>query len=140
MTGEATVVPVPDELTAPFWTAARGHRLELQRCSECSRINHPPQVLCGWCSSDRLGFAEVDGGGRIASYTSALTRAREGPPAAYTILVVELEEQPGVLLVSRVAGPRPDWVRIGQPVWPWFEPLDGTDIVLPQFRPADAQG
>lgn len=132
------IVPVPDELTAPLWSAATAHRLELQRCGACSRINHPPQVVCGWCSSEDLGYAEVDGRGHVASYTSALVRSRSGPGPAYTTLVVELDEQPGVLLLSRVPGPRPDWVCIGQPVRLWFEPLEGTDVVLPQFRPAGA--
>lgn len=135
---DPAVVPVPDELTEPLWSAARAHRLELQRCSACSRINHPPQVVCGWCSSEDLRYAEVDGRGHVASYTSALARSRGGPAPVYTTLVVELEVQPGVLLLSRVPGPRPDWVRIGAPVRPCFEPLEGTDVVLPQFRPADA--
>lgn len=134
------IVPVPDELTAPFWDAARAHRLELQRCRACSRINHPPQVVCGWCSSEDLAYTEVDGRGRVASYTSALVRSGGGQVPEYTTLVVELDEQPGVLFLSRVPGPRPDWVRIGQPVRPWFEPLPGTDVVLAQFRPVDAAG
>lgn len=133
------IVPVPDGLTAPFWNAARAHRLELQRCRACSRINHPPQAICGWCSSDDLGFAEVDGRAHVTSYTSALARSRGRPAPQYTTLVVELDVQPEVLLLSRVPGPRPDWVRIGQPVHLWFEQIEGIDVVLPQFRPATAR-
>jgi uncharacterized OB-fold protein len=140
VSSDDVVVPVPDELTAPFWTAAREHRLELQRCTSCARINHPPQVLCGWCSSDRLAYAGVDGRGHVVSYTSALRRARGGPVPEHTVVVVELDEQPGVLLVCGVPGPRPAWVRIGEPVQPWFMSIEGVDIVLPQFRPLDTEG
>lgn len=129
------IVPVPDELTEPFWTAARDQRLSLQRCANCRKINHPPQTACGWCSSVELNFEDVDGHGRIATYTSQLVRSRALDQSEYTNVVVELDEQDGVLLVGRVPGPRPGWVCIGQPVEPWFEAMDGTDVVLPQFRP-----
>jgi hypothetical protein len=140
--------PVPDGLTERFWSAAARHRLELQRCADCGRINHPPQALCGHCGSSGLRFAEVDGAGVVYSWTSALRR----PGAATTvvapetdtetILVVALGGDPDALLCAHVDG-RPAWVEIGAPVTVTFRELDytGADgephtVTLPDFVPA----
>jgi uncharacterized protein len=128
------VRPDPDELTAPFWAAAREHRLVLRRCADCGRHQHPPRVLCPWCAGTRLAYADVPGEGRVASHTTI--PAREPGGSAHTCLVVELDVQDGLLLVGGVPGPRPEWVAIGAPVRVWFEHVpgdDGEELVLPQF-------
>lgn len=133
------VVPDPDDLTRPFWEAARDQRLSLQRCTACAKINHPPQVACGWCGSAELAFAAVSGRGRIASYTSELRSRNATGSSEFTALVVELEEQAGVYLVSRVPGERPAWAAVGRPVSVHFDNVPGTDVVLPQFGPDDTE-
>lgn len=125
------VRPVPDELSAPFWNGAREHRLVLRRCLDCGRHQHPPRVLCPWCSGSRHEYRGVAGDGRVHSHTTV------PGDAECTVLVVELDVQDGLLLVGGVPGPRPDWVVIGAPVRVWFEHVDGEDgLVLPQFAPA----
>ncbi|MBO0850846.1 MAG: OB-fold domain-containing protein [Pseudonocardia sp.] len=133
------VRPVPDELTAPFWEAARQHRLALQRCRGCGRINHPPQVVCGWCTGTDLGYEEVPGTGRVCSYTTVPPRQDEPGDGPRTTIVVELDIQEGVLLVSGLDGDPPEWVDIGVPVRVYFERAPetvGDELVLPRFLPA----
>lgn len=132
-----TIRPIPDDLTGPFWEAARQHRLSIQHCNHCGQYNHPPQVVCSWCSSEHLEAQAVPPAGRIYSYTSALMRPSEGTGTpAHTNIVVELDVQEGVFLVGRVPGPRPAWLEIGRAVTARFDPLEGTDIVIPQFDPS----
>lgn len=129
---DSFVRPVPDELTAPFWEAARRHRLALQRCRGCGRFNHPPQVVCGWCAGTDLGYQDVPGTGRVCSYTTFGAEP-------VTNIVVELAVQEGILLVSGFDGDPPDWVDIGVPVEVWFERVTtdaGEELVLPRFGPA----
>lgn len=131
------VRPVSDELTAPFWEAARRHRLALQRCQGCGRFNHPPQVVCGWCTGTDLGYQEVPGTGRVCSYTT-VPRQGETEDGPRTNIVVELDIQEGILLVSGLDGDPPDWVDIGVPVRVCFERAPesaGDELVLPRFRP-----
>ena len=129
--------PLPDDLTRPFWEATRLHKLSIQRCQACGRVNHPPQIVCGWCSSPDLSFEEVPGTGRLYSYTSAPHRGvAAGATAEYINIVVELDVQEGILMVARVPGGVPSWLKIGQPLHVRFETLDDSDVVLPQFDPS----
>ena len=75
------------------------------------------------------------------SFTTNHQRNVAGFEAAvpYVNLIVELEEQPRLYLLSDLPAAEADWVAIGAPVEVVFEPLEaagGEAIALPQFRPA----
>lgn len=53
------------------------------------------------------------------------------------VVVVELMEQPGLLMVANLLGTEPAEVRIGAEVEVTFEKIS-EDCVLPQFRPVGA--
>jgi uncharacterized protein len=53
-------------------------------------------------------------------------------PAPYTIVLVELDDMPGIRLVGHLSGIRE--LRIGIPMRAVFERLD-DDAVLPQWEP-----
>src|SRR5712692_11706448 len=127
-------LPAPDPLTRPFWEAAAAGELHIQRCAECGYYNHPPQPICDRCAGGALHFEPVSGRGSIYSFTINYQRNVAGfqDVVPYINLVVELEEQPRLLLVSDVLGPRPDWVAIGHPVRVAFEPLS-NGMAPPQF-------
>ena len=132
------IVPLPDQLSEQFWSGARRGELVIQRCQKCRVYNHPPQVVCNTCSSSDFAYPAVEGRGRVHSYTSSLRRrgATEGDGGQSHInIIVELDIQPGIFLVGRVAKDESGWVEIGVPVAVWFEQVDNTDLVLPQFRP-----
>ena len=54
MTGRP--LPVPDEISAPFWAAAAKHVLSVARCGQCSQYTVPPDVVCPLCHSTRSWF------------------------------------------------------------------------------------
>ena len=131
-------VPVPDELTAPFWEAANRGVLAIQHCAGCERYIHPPEAVCPHCQSLDLAFREVSGRARVYTHTVVrdnITRGfAEGEP--YVIGIIELVEQARLVLVANVVGVAPEEVRIGMPLRVTFERLT-EDIALPQFEPAE---
>jgi uncharacterized OB-fold protein len=127
-------IPVADETSAPFWQAARDRRLVVQRCSACGYYNHPPRRVCDACLSQDLTFAPVSGKGKIFSFTIMHQRDVVGfeNEAPFINLVVELDEQPLLLMVSDRPLTERDRVRIGAAVEVYFEDR-GDGSMIPEF-------
>ena len=131
----AKPIPVADEVSAPFWDAVRERRLVVQRCAACGYYNHPPRRVCDACLSQDLTFAPVTGKGKIYSFTIMHQRDVAGfeNEAPFINLVVELSEQPMLLMVSDLSHTERDRVRVGAAVVVYFEDR-GDGSVIPQFR------
>lgn len=126
--------PVITDLTRPFWDAAKDGRLAIQRCGDCGYYNHPPKELCDSCLSADLRFEDVSGLGRVWSWTVMHQKSVAGfeDSVPYLTALVELDEQPMLLLVTTLPGATPGNFQIGDRVRVIFEPLpDGSH--LPQF-------
>lgn len=134
-------VPVPTPLTQPFWDAAKNRQLAVQRCQACGRYYHPPISVCTECYSVKLAFEPVSGGGRIFARTIMHDPRVQGfgESVPFAVIAVELDEQPGLLVVSNLLGVSPDEAKIGLRVEADFEPMEGG-FILPQFRRAGSQG
>jgi uncharacterized OB-fold protein len=128
-------VPAADEISAPFWNAARERRLVIQRCGECGYNNHPPRPFCDACLSQRLAFEPVSGQGAIYTFTVMHQRDVSGfeSEAPFINIVIELTEQPMLLMVAILPITERSRVRIGAPVEVYFEDRGG-DNIIPQFR------
>jgi uncharacterized protein len=128
-------IPMADETTLPFWQAAKERRLVVQRCATCGYYNHPPRNLCDACLSQELRFEPVTGRGRIHTFTVMHQRDVPGfeSEAPFIDIVVELEEQPMLLMVSNLTISEHDRVRIGALVKVDFEER-GDEVIVPQFR------
>ncbi len=70
--------PVPDELTAPFWSAAANHKLVIQRCGRCTKFHAPASSECRHCGERYLVFEEVSGRGSVYSSCRIVDRAVPG--------------------------------------------------------------
>ena len=128
-------VPLPDDTTRPFWDAANQRQLVVQRCSACRYYNHPPRTVCDTCLSRELNFETVSGRGHVYSFTVMHLRDVPGfeQEAPFITIVVELEEQPMLLMVSNLPVAERDRVWIGAPVTVEFEDR-GNGTFLPQFK------
>jgi hypothetical protein len=128
-------MPVVDELSAPFWNGARERRLVIQRCADCNYYNHPPRPFCDACLSQHLEFQTVSGRGTIYSFTVMHQRDVAGfeHEAPFINIVVELADQPMLLMVANLAIGERERVRAGAAVEVYFEER-GADLVIPQFR------
>lgn len=121
-----------------FWEAAEQGRLVVQRCGACGEYVFPPQDVCPYCWADQLGWREVDGEGRVYSFSTVHVDLRPAwsDRLPYVIAFVRLNE--GVFLVTNLAECDPDAVEIGTPVEVVFGELPGEEGTFPQFTPSDA--
>jgi len=116
-----------------FWDGVKQGELRLQRCCGCAKLRHPPRPMCPACHSLEWSAEPARGRGTVYSYVIP-----RHPPAAPgeepgIIVLVELEE--GVRLVSNLCGVGSERVRNGMPVEVFFADFTGG-LRLPQFRPA----
>lgn len=134
--------PSPDRLSAEFWRPHTDGKLRIQRCSGCARWHHPPVTVCPACLASDLTFEPVSGRGRVYSYTLTVSGARHPAFAAqtpYLVGLVELIEQPQLLLYTNFPGAQLEDMECGRDVMVEFERID-DGIAIPQFRlvPAEA--
>jgi uncharacterized OB-fold protein len=129
----ARPLPVPSDLTQPFWDAARRRELQVQRCRACGTHVFYPRHLCTTCGSSDLEWVQVSGRGTVFTYTVAHRPTHPGfaDLVPYAIAVVELEEGPK--LTTNIVGIDPNDVVVGLPVQVTFEDVD--DVTLVYFRP-----
>ncbi len=109
-------IPVPDNISAPFWDAVNQRRLVLQFCELCDRLQYPPGRACGECGSDTsLGWKEVSGAGHIREYlVTHDTRVRlKQPDQPFNLAIVTLDEDPGITFLSNLPGTPVDEVPVG---------------------------
>ncbi len=129
-------VPDADASGAPFWAAAREHRLVVQHCPRCDRFQHYPRPFCTACLHDELEFVDATGRGTVYSFT-VIRRAfnpwfAERQPYVYAL--VDLDE--GVRIATNLVDCDPADVRIGARVAVRFEDVDDDHTVV-VFAPSD---
>jgi uncharacterized protein len=128
-------LPVADELTRPFWDAAREGHLAIQRCLQCGTYFHPPVPQCDACDSRELSFQTMSGRGTIYTFTRLHASGLDAfaPAEPYAVVTVELAEQAWLLLTCNMNGTDPTAIRIGASVEVTFVDI-GDGAVLPDFR------
>jgi uncharacterized OB-fold protein len=130
---DARLLPVDDDRdSAGFWEAARRHELVVRTCDQCATVLHLPRAYCHACGSWEGHWQPVAGRGRLMSWTTVEHQVHPAYPTPYTIVLVELADQPGVRFVGSVPD-TPDLTE-GQPMTVWFEELE-DGVVLPQWAP-----
>jgi uncharacterized protein len=130
------LLPQADLDSAPFWAAVREHRLTVQRCAHCATYRFPARPICPACHDWRSDWAEVSGRGRVLSWvvTHHVTHPAFARQLPYPVLLVELAEQPGLVMYGNLRPPDAP-ITSGMPVRAVFEDL--TDAVtLVQWAPA----
>jgi hypothetical protein len=138
VSGDATTtrpVPVPDEISAPFWAATARHELALARCSHCEAYAHPPDVACPHCGSadPNFTFAAVSGNGTIRSWTVMRQSFLPGFEVPFVLVDVELDVQPELRLIGRLMSGETPGLQLGARVQLAFEDLT-ADVAIPAFE------
>ncbi|MEE2784830.1 MAG: OB-fold domain-containing protein [Pseudomonadota bacterium] len=125
----------PDELTAPFWAAANEHRLVIQQCCVCERLQHPPANKCGGCRSDDLTWTEMSGKGHIYNYgvvhDGPVRMLHEDQP--FNVAIITLDDDPDIQMLSHLPGTPPDEVPVKGAVEVIFEETANGQKV-PEWR------
>lgn len=129
-------MPVPDETSAPFWSAAAEHVLTVARCGRCAQLTMPPDVVCPHCHSaePEFEFTAVSGNGRVRSWTvvrqALLPGFEEDLP--FVLVDVELVEQDDLRLIGRLLDGVDADLHIGATVTVAFEDL-APGVAVPAF-------
>jgi uncharacterized OB-fold protein len=124
--------PTISERSAVFWRGGAAGELRIQRCQRCGWWLHPPHPLCPRCQSRDLEPEVVSGRGRVWSFTINRYQWVRGLEPPYVLAEVELDEQPGLRLLTALVG-CDDEVAIDMPVQVRFEPAG--DAWVPVFGP-----
>jgi uncharacterized OB-fold protein len=130
--------PAPDEISGFFWEGAAAGRLLLQRCMACRRYQYPPDVVCTHCQHELLEPAQMSGGATLYTYAVVQRAFHPGfvDHLPYVVAMVELDEQPGLMMYTNVVGADPQSLAVGMRLEVDFEQRVG--VTLPQFRPVPA--
>lgn len=127
MSSSESVPQFPSTGPMVAWRAALAHgRLDIQRCTDCSRHIFYPRLVCPHCSGTSLEWVTAAGAGTVYSTTVVARRAEQGGP--YNVALIDLDE--GVRMMSRVEDIEPARVAIGQRVRAFVGQIDGEPAVL----------
>jgi uncharacterized OB-fold protein len=128
-----TTKPLPEitDFNEPYFAGTALGELRIRKCVRCDtrfRFNH---YLCPSCWSDQLTWEVASGRGRITHF--CVIHHAPYPSfedvCPYVIVLVELEE--GVRMMSNLVGCSPEAARIGTPVQVTFE--QRGPVTLPMF-------
>jgi uncharacterized OB-fold protein len=131
MSEYARPLPEPDDLTRPFWDAARRHELVVQRCADCGKLRFPPAANCPRCSSEAADWAPVSGRGTVFSYVvvhhAVIPSFADRVP--YNVARVSLEDDPDVQLHGDVVNATSGELSVGMPVRVVFDDVTPEDTI-----------
>ena len=129
------VLPIVDDLdTGGFFEAAADGRLAIAHCAHCGAVLHVPRAYCRGCGNFGIEWRTVEPTGSVYSYIVVTHQVHEAFAVPHTIVLVELDDLPGVRLTGWLAG-EPD-IHIGQRACTQFEQV-ADDTTLPQWRLID---
>lgn len=129
--------PIPDALDKPYFDALNRDEFVVQNCKACNRLQHPPQPKCPACGSDaNLEWKKMSGTGTIYTYAvvydSPVSVLQADQP--YNVALIQLDDDPGVTMMSHLPGRAVDDVPIGAKVKVIFETTPGTGQKVPEWQ------
>ena len=128
-------VPIPDEISAPFFAGTREGKLMLQHCTACDAWSFPVRERCPHCFAAKLEWRQASGRGTLYTFTIMHQVMNPGfaDSVPYNVSQIDLEE--GVRMVSNVVGVANHALHIGMKLEVCFEDV-GDNVRIPKFRPA----
>ena len=113
--GDDWVLPGLDESNRPFFTTGC---LTLQRCQDCQHVQHPPEDVCEACQGFELGWFESAGAGSAESAIVVHHAVHPGlnDHVPYVVVLVSVDDAPGVMVTGNVVNRPPHEVEIGDRV------------------------
>ena len=130
--------PIPEitDENEAFWTGGGKGRLLVTTCRDCGYRTHPPTPRCPSCFSENVSPEPVSGRGRVYSFTINRQQWMPDLEVPYVVAVVELDEQPGLRLLTNIVECDVAAVRIDMPVEVRF--VERGAAFIPVFAPLPA--
>lgn len=139
MTGRP--LPVPDESSAPYWSAAADHVLVIARCSRCRQLSHPPDAVCPRCrhTDPAFTFEPVASAGVVRSWVVVRQSFLPGfdGDLPFVLVDVALDVQDDVRLIGRLIEGADAPLVVGDRVQVTFDDL-APGVAVPAFRLAES--
>jgi uncharacterized OB-fold protein len=134
MTTVPRLTPIPDDRSAPYWTAASQHILTVAQCSVCRALTHPPGTVCPHCGSTEPGFTfvPVSGRGVVRSWTVVRQSFLPGFEVPFLLVDVEILEQADLRLIGRLLDAPEGALHVGSAVRVTFEDI-ASGVAVPAF-------
>jgi hypothetical protein len=136
-------VPIPDPVTQFYWDSAKEGRLTIQGFEGTDILQHPPSPVPevpgglegGVGTSAEPIAVEVSGKGTLFAFTVLHQPFHPGFVDAVPMIIglTELDDAPGVRILTNIVEADPDELRCGLPMEVVFEQRE--EFALPQFRP-----
>jgi uncharacterized OB-fold protein len=126
-------LPVVTDENRHFWTSGAEGVLRILQCQDCGHWQHPPQPVCTACLSRKMEPKPVSGRATVWSYTINMRAWTPRLSKPYALAIVELAEEKGLRMTTKLVDVDPAQVYIGMPVEVVFE--HDEDVWLPFFRP-----
>ena len=139
MTAATTVprpIPLIDHDNAGFFEAARRGELVVRVCRTCDQILHLPREYCFNCGGSDLEWRPTSGKARLYTWTTVTHAIHPAFEVPYTVVLVDLEDAPGIRFTGNVPG-TPD-LKPDMPMEVWFERVT-DEITLPNWRPVQTE-
>ena len=104
-----------------FYKFVNEKRLMAAKCNECGTVLLPPKPMCTNCFSTNLKWIELEGAGKLLSYTIIhVAPERFQAMTPYTVGIVELKN--GLRLPGKICGVNPEEIKVGIKLKIDFEP------------------
>jgi uncharacterized OB-fold protein len=125
--------PVKDEVSAPFWEAAKRGVLMVQRDRATGELQWPPRSrrVPDW--EHDVEWVQVSGEATLYTFSVVHRSSHAYMTTPYVLAIVELPG--GAYMLTRLVEVDPEEVEIGMPLEVAWEQLDSGDR-LPVFKPA----
>ncbi len=134
--GENWMVPPINDGNRAFFTSGM---LSVVECQDCGSLQHPPEDVCSHCQGHEFGIRTSEGKGRIESVAMVHHPIHPGlaEVSPYAVLVVSVEDLPGVHLIGNLHGAPASEAKIGRSVQVVFEDAAGPEgeaLKIPQWE------
>ncbi|SRR5579871_1501510 len=133
-----TIYPNPD--TVEWWEGTRSGKLLVRKCNSCGYMFFPPYPMCARCNSMDLGWHQSAGTGIVHSYCVIVQPVAAAFVSAvpFVIGLVELDDcrspDGSLIRIPFAMLDDEDEVAIGLPAGVVFEPMAGSDLVMPRWK------
>jgi hypothetical protein len=95
-----------------FYEFLNEKRLMAAKCNKCGTVFLPPKPMCTRCFSTNLKWNELEGAGKLLSYTVIHVAPEQFQSIApYTVGIVEFED--GLRLPGMIRDIEPEKIKVG---------------------------
>ena len=106
---------LPISRTSKFWEGLEKGKVYATICQKCGKLHFPPVADCGDCGSSDMKWTELDGTGKLVTFTQVFVKPSSfNEETDYIVAIAQLED--GVKALAWLTGIKREDVQIGMKV------------------------